>query len=348
MMRCAAIGILGWMMALASIVSAFSGRGGLEAVAVSPDGKIVATGGHNRVVYIVDAEKMEVRQRWWIGARITNLAFCRDSQKLLVEDESSRVQSLDVATGKVLSRVTQVRGLVCDANSVIVHDLTEGPRNRLRFLDPTNLEERGRVDLAERPVAWTIEEGGRKLAVWTASRPGEERQIPVTEVPKELRGLARWNFRLRNDGRQSALVEVELATGKILTTQQTWYSSDTDTTQLYQAATGWLIVNRINVCARINLRGETTIFETGKEVSPALALTFGGKYLWNGGIGGGTFGPIDSDKPTPFRLDELPGQAEFINRFATLADGSVYAVTSAHRLAKISRVGILEKTSPIY
>ena len=48
--------------------------GGLEAVAVSPDGKSLAVGGQNRTLYLLDASTLEVRRRVWVGGRIVFLA----------------------------------------------------------------------------------------------------------------------------------------------------------------------------------------------------------------------------------------------------------------------------------
>ena len=44
--------------------------GGLAGLAVSPDGKTIVTGGQNRVIYVLDAATLEVKQRVWAGARV--------------------------------------------------------------------------------------------------------------------------------------------------------------------------------------------------------------------------------------------------------------------------------------
>ena len=60
------------------------GRGGLEAVAVTADVKLVAVGGQNRVVYLLDASSLEVKKRFYVGARVGNLAFSKDGKRLAV------------------------------------------------------------------------------------------------------------------------------------------------------------------------------------------------------------------------------------------------------------------------
>src|SRR5204862_2520494 len=87
----------------AALGGGVTGRGGLEAVAVSPDGKLVACGGQNRVAYLLDAASLEVKRRAWVGARVGGLAFSRDGSRLAVEDETDRLQLLEAASGKVLA-----------------------------------------------------------------------------------------------------------------------------------------------------------------------------------------------------------------------------------------------------
>src|SRR5262245_36220436 len=77
-----------------------TGRGGLEAIAVSPDGKRLAAGGQNRVVYLLDADTLEVQKRIWLGARVGRLAFTTDGKRLLVEDDADTLHLLDSTTGK--------------------------------------------------------------------------------------------------------------------------------------------------------------------------------------------------------------------------------------------------------
>src|SRR5215207_9445246 len=78
------------------------GRGGLEAVAVSPDGKRLAVGGQNRVVYLLDADTLAVQRRVWLGARVGRLSFSGDGKRLLAEDEADNLHLLDAASGKSL------------------------------------------------------------------------------------------------------------------------------------------------------------------------------------------------------------------------------------------------------
>lgn len=342
--------LLALLLPLILLAAGVPGRGGFEAVAVSPGGKLVAVGGQNRVVYLLDPEKAEVRSRFWLGARIGELAFSKDGARLVVADETDRLHLLDVATGKTLARIANAAGMraLPATNLLVVHDLGDLTRNRLRFLSMETLEEIGLVELPDRPISWKIDASGKKLLALGMGKPGDEPVIPVTEMPRDLRGLARWKFRQKNDGLESILYEVEVPSGKVAATTKSWYTSDSDTTQLARVGSVTYVFNRVNLCAQIGPKGATTMFETSQGVNHALAVSPDGKTLFTAGMGGGMIGPIDGDKRAVFKLDELPGQSEFINRFSVQDDGSAWAVTTAYRLVRISRTGRVEKVTPVY
>lgn len=327
-----------------------TGRGGFEAVAVSPDGKQLAVGGQNRVVYLLDADTLQVKNRLWIEARVGGLAFNKDGSRLVVEDEADRFHLVDTTSAKVLKKLDHVAGLVIRPGHeiVICRDLREAGKNRLRFLSLDKLDYVGDVDVPERPVAWTFEESGKRLFVLGASRRGDEKRILADEVPRELRGLARWTFRQRNDGLEATVYEIDLATSKYVGEVKTWYTSDSDTTQLARVGGRTYVFNRANLCARIEERGVTTMFETSQVVNHALGLSPDGKTLLTGAMGEGSHGPTDEGPRTAFRLEALLGQSEFFTRFAVANDGTAWAVTTAYRLVRINKAGQLGQAVPVF
>ena len=214
-----------------------SGRAGLEAVAVSPDGKWIATGGQNRVVYLLDADTLEVKKRVYLGVRVGGLAFSRDGTRLVVEDETDTLHLLDTATAKVLTKVPNASGMLADptGDQVIVRDHSDPEKPRLRRLSTTKLEEVGRIELDDRVAAFALDASGKRLLILGASRLGDEKRVPVNEIPRELTGLARWTFRLKYDGLVSHLSTADLATGKIVERSKMWYTSDSENTLVVPA-----------------------------------------------------------------------------------------------------------------
>ena len=334
----------------AALAGGVTGRGGLEAVASSPDGKVVAVGGQNRVVYLLDAATFEVKRRVWLGARVGGLAFSKDGTRLVVEDEADRLHLLETDSGKSLIKPFAFGGMVASpvGDLAACRDAGESGKNRLRFLTLDKLEEAGIVDLPERPVAWAFDAAGKKLFALGAARGSDEKRIPAAEAPRELRGLARWEFRQKHDGLESAVYHIDVPARKVVTVTRSWYTSDSDTTRLARLGERTFVFNRANLCARIADRGETAMFETAQVVNHALSTSPDGKLLLLGGQGEGSFGPTEGGKREPFRLDVLPGQAEYFNRFAVGADGSSWAVTTAHRLVRIDKYGRVERVVAVY
>src|SRR5262249_25070171 len=149
------------------------------------DGKLVAVGGQNRVIYLVDADTLQVKRRLYFGVRIGELHFTRDGKKLLVEDETDTLSLLDLATGKVAARLSNVNGLTVHpgTNQLVVRDLSEVVKGRLLVLSPDDLKARGQVELPDRPVAWAFVSGGKGLVVLGTSKyEGKERPLPL-KVP---------------------------------------------------------------------------------------------------------------------------------------------------------------------
>ncbi|MFO0927993.1 MAG: hypothetical protein U0736_13285 [Gemmataceae bacterium] len=195
--------LVGMTSALAGGVT---GRGGFEALAVSADGKTVAVGGQNRVVYLVNAATGQVTRRIYLGARVANLAFNGDGTRLVVEDETSTLHLIELASGKTLQKREQVSGLtLLSGDRVLVRDEKVLAGNRLLILSLDRLAQERILAVEDPPAAWTVDPAGKRLTVLGRGTPtADERRVPLTDTPANLKGLDRVAFRLKNDGLRAA------------------------------------------------------------------------------------------------------------------------------------------------
>lgn len=324
-----------------------TGRGGFDAVTATADGKLLAVAGQNRVVYLLSGETLEVQKRIWIGTRIGNLAFSKDGSRLLIEDETDTIHQLDVRSAKILSKLTSHSSLLPspDGELVVLRDDTDLTMPRLRWLSSNKLEEKGRLDLESRLSAYRFDPSGKWLIVFSSSKIGPEKRVPINEVPRELTGLARWTFRLKYDGLVADLSTIDLSIAKLSDSTSLWYTSDSDSTVLIPGKTTY-ILNRSNLNAKITSE-RTELFETSERLNHAIGVSPDCKTLVLGGIGSGSHGPIEG-KRTRFELEPLSGQSEMFTRFFVRNDGTTLAVTSAYRVVQISRNGKIEKVAPVY
>ena len=329
------------------LFAAVSGRGGLEAVAISRDGKSLAVAGQNRTVYVLDAGTLEVKQRLRMGARIGGLAWTPDGKSLLVEEETDTVRRIDAGTGKEQGRLADASGLTLSPTGdlVAVRDGKRADLPGIRLLDSATLALKALLPLTERASAFVFSADGKRLAVLENGHRTTERKIPLSETPMALKGLARWDFQQRNDGRGAWFRVFETASGKEVRKHELWYTSDSEGTRLAWVGEQVAVLNRFDSCARIAVGGAATMFQTGQRSMQSLASE--GKIVWIGGRAGGSSGPLDG-KRTAFVLDVLPGQAEFVGGWTTLADGSAYGVTTAWRVFRLGKDGKAGKTAAVF
>jgi WD40 repeat protein len=323
---------------------------GLEAIAVTPDGKTLAVAGHNRTVYVLDAATLSVKRRFWVAGRVGFLAFNRDGRRLLVEDDSESLQFFDTAGWKVLETVPRCSGAVVSATAdlVAVRDRSALRNDRLRFLSLSDGKVKGEIELEERASAYAFSPDGKRLVLLTASREGDEEKVPISKAPAELSELERKEFRLKHDGRVSTLRTLEVPSGKAVRQVQLWYTSDSDSTRLVVRGERTWVLNFNNTCARIDAKGKTRLFETGLLFNHGLGTSGDGKLLVCGGMGEGLYGPIEGGKRIAFKIEALPGREEVFAGFAVAADGTAYGVTSAFRVVRIGKDGKVSKVAPVF
>jgi hypothetical protein len=337
----AVLGVV-WLVGLA-------GAGGLTAVAVRPDGKAVAVGGENRVVYLLDAGTLAVGKRFWVEARVTGLAYSADGARVLVEDETGLVRLLDAATGKEAARVAGVSRMAVSRRAGLVAvrapDTADGAA--LRLLSLADLSDKGRVALPEGPSAYAFDAEGKRLVVLGKGVAGDEPRVPFADAPANLRGLARLAYQQRHDGYVAHLRTFDVASGKLLRQQKLWYTSDSPSTLLAPSGDGVRVCNLGNVCARVAADGTVTLFQTDVRINYALGASADGKHLLAGSVGEGTAGP-PAGRRVRFELPALPGRSEVLNGFAVRPGGATWGVTSAFRVFQVGADGKLGKTAAVY
>jgi hypothetical protein len=189
---------------------------------------------------------------------------------------------------------------------------------------------------------------GSRLVALTRSdtKSGTEKKVPWSQIPKDLKGQARKEFIQKNDGRVSKLLVFEVPSGKLLSSADLWFTSDSSTILLVQGDLTY-VINYSNVCARITAKGETTIFEAGS-IHYGRGISHDRKTFLVGGLRDGTYVTIEGLQKLKFGLDKLPGWPEYFAGFTFQADGTGWGVTSACRLVKISKKGAILKAKAIY
>jgi len=325
---------------------------GLGAVAVSPDGKTVITGGQNCTLYVLDAASLKVTRRHWLGTRIGALAFNRDGSVIVIEDDKNVLHFLGAGDLKPVAAVKNTAYISACRSA----DLLAGARHRdwrgakaVCILSLNDGSEKAKMDLpaGTQVNRVALSPDGKRLAVLTREIKDKQKPTEKPKPPAGLTGLAVNKFQMQHDGKQSKLLIYEAPSGKLLKTHDLWYTSGHQWTTLLFDGEMAVAFNYYNLNAKIAADGTVELFRVrglayGRGVSPDA------KAFLTGSLRDGKYVTVENLKTKGFRIKAIKGFPEYFAGFTFHTDGSAYGVTSCFRLVKITRDAKVEKVVPVY
>lgn len=324
--------------------------GGLT-VAVSGDGTKLVAGGNTRTILVLDPDSLDVKARHWIGASIVDMAFNKDGSVLAVMDTSATVYLYDTKTWKAKFTLQKRDKMTVYTGSDILAGYESNYRGGLVHLnsmkDGSNI---GQIKLQpkERVAAMGFSADGKKLAVLLqGEKSPDEPEVRSNDIPKDLRGIAREDFRMHNDGRVSTYRVFEVPSGKQLSESKTFFTLNSG--QIAVDDKGMTILGYSRHGLRINVEGKGNLFTTQNSFNYGLGLSPDGSLWLSGGLANYslTANPALTNKGKG-RLDRLPSWPEYFKGFSATADNkTIYGATTAYRVVKIGGDGKLIKAAPV-
>lgn len=325
---------------------------GLGAVAVSPDGKTVITGGQNCTLYVLDAASLKVTRRHWLGTRIGALEFNRDGSVILIEDDKNTVHFLRAGDLKPVATVKNTAYISACRSA----DLLAGARPRdwrgakaVCILSLNDGSEKAKMDLpaGTQVNRVALSPDGRRLAVLTREIKDKQKLAEKPKPPAGLTGLAVNKFQMQHDGKQSKLLIYEAPSGKLLKTHDLWYTSGHQwTTLLFDGETA-VVFNYFNLNAKIAADGTVELFRV-RGLAYGRGVSSDATRLATGSLRTGSLVRADDLTAKRFRIKAIKGFPEYFAGFTFHTDGSAYGVTSCFRIVKLSKDAEVQNVVPVY
>ncbi len=147
------------------------------------------------------------------------------------------------------------------------------------------------------------------------------------------------------------MLTIELPSGKELSRTETWYTSHTYAHEvMFFVADDIHIMQYNNPCARLDSKGEITLFMSPAFCNYGLGWSASGKVYLAGSLAQGFYCRLGQE-PVEFVIpkgDLLPGWPEYFHGFAVRSDGTAFGVTGAGRMAEISSEGKFVRILPFF
>ncbi len=337
---------------LAGPAQAATPLGGLT-VAVSPAGDKLVVGGDPRTIMVLDPNSLKVLSRNWIGTTIVSMAFNKDGSILAVMDTDATVHLYDPNTWKAKYTLRKHDKMTIHTDKGILAGVNSRYRggsiefNSLK--DGSNL---GKADLGpkERVDAIGFSKDGSKLAVvFDAVKTPDEKKVGYRDIPKDLRGAARDEFRQRNDGRMSSFRVYEVPSGKKLWEGHTYFDLGSRGKITFDGD-ALVALSYSSYGAKIPKDGNAKMFRTKNSFNYGLDLSPDGSLWLSGGLRRFSLTSTkDLGNKGQGQLRRLPGWPEYFKGFSATANNkTIYATTSAYRIVKLDGTGKIIKVAPVH
>ena len=344
MKKCIFSAVMMVMLAAALPALAHTPKGGLGDAAMSPDGKILVVGGDTRVLYILDPQTYQVKERVYLQTNIYEMEFNKDGSILVVEDVKENLYLIETGTWKVKTVLKDSGNFSAVPQLDLVACLQSGyKKSTIELRSMSDGGSKGRIEYPGSVTLIGLNAKGDRLVAMAKGEKGLEEKKPT---PKDLKGDEKDLFQQQNDGEVSIITEFEAPSGKQLNQQISFYRPSNPKAMLVGDQGTFIVAyNNINAQWADN---KTSLFKSGNSYNYGAGVSHDRKTFVSGGLAGGAHVQVEGMKTTEFKIPSLPGWPEYFEGFGFGPDGTAYGVTTAYRLVVIDNQGQVKKVVPVY
>lgn len=336
--------------------------GGLT-VAISPKGDQLVAGGDNRVIYVLDPKTLDVTKRIPFGVPIIRMAFDASGGTLAVNDNDGTLHLIDTKTWTTKNKFKDKHRVAFSAKNGLVASSDGDSRARAIVVNATSDGKEVFRAALEKPMpvaALGISPDGAKLAVLIGGNDDkDEPKINYNDIPKDLKGLDKTDFQLKNDGKSSLVQIYDLKSGKLISENKTYFTMNAGQPVAVFIKGGVVFNEYSNRGYQMTEDGKGRLIQFDGSFLYGSGVSQDGKYIMTGNLR--QFVVLDADAMVaaagaPEKLagavssiDSLPGWPEYFKGFDATANAQVfYGATSGYRVVMFDALGKVKKAAPVY
>lgn len=325
-------------------------KNALGAIAVSPDGKTVFAAGDNRVLYVLDAEKMSVQKRVWIGINPLSITFSSDGSTFVLHDTKGSLRFYNASTYQMTSEVTGAMAMAVAEKADIIfaagRPSGRGSEVKTSLRGYSLVTGKPILDKAVNAAILGIGVDTDARRIFAISKQVKNPSEPVQKTPSTLRSVERETFRQKNDGKTADFIAFDV-NGNELGRHTSWFSSASPVT-IVSAGNALRVMGFNNMNAHITLGSmETKIFRNKNNFNYGIGYSIENNRIVTGGLARGSITTVDNGQVSSFSISKIGGWPEYFRGFSIAKDGTIYGGTTAYRLVRIGADGAV-KAVPVY
>ena len=323
----------------------------LGAVAVSPDGKTIAAAGENRVMYLLDAATLEVKERIWIRHSPVSFYWTRDGKTLVMRNTDDVLVLLDTSSWEPRGEIAKFDQMSIAQSAEKVVTAVKGERVddhyktilRIHDLTTGKMLKESELDYEIVNVATSPDAARTVIATRETDNEAEAKVDPANDLKDMEKEIAK----KKGDGKTMdfAWFDADLnQTAKATSWYSTYY---TDGLHLHDGKT---YVLSYGTSAVISEAGDAELFQSyGPNTNYGYGFTPDNSVMVSGGLASGTLFDLATRTQTEFDLGErLPGWPEYLQSISFAPDGTIVGGTSAYRVMRMKPDGTVELVKPVF
>lgn len=332
-----------------SSTSLHAASSGITTIALTPDGGSLFAGASNRVIYVMDAESLKVKERHWVKFKPTNMEFTADGSILLLHGNHSVLRAVDPKTFAVKKKMSHAEryAYAPGANKIILASDTYKYKEKkylttIRVVDASTYKEELKFNVVGQIGGLAVDDAATtvSLVTYRAKNPEETKEKANSDMSK----AEKIEFRQKHDQSSSEHVVISLKDGSS-TRHKSWFSIS-NSSFIKRMSDGVMVVPSWSGGYVMKDSGETIFMDTGVSSQNSAFVDTKNNMIITGGYSSISIKKDGDEEVTEHKLKRLKDADRVIH--VIKGKDAYFASTDGFRVVRFIPGDGIEKVKPVF